>query len=102
MPALLIGRLWHSEDALPGVSPVRITPAGVYDLAALAPTCSALLNLPDAVARIREHGTQRRLGDTAQLIQSTLDGGETFVKSMLERVIEERAGGHADQAEAIR
>ncbi len=118
-PALLIGRLWHGEDAEPGVSPVRVTSEGVYDLAALAPTCSALLNLPDAMTRIRQYGTQRRLGDTAALIRSTLDGGETrflspidlqaikacgvtFAKSMLERVIEERAGGHADQAEAIR
>lgn len=116
---MLIGRLWHSEDALPGVSPVRITSEGVYDLAALAPTCSALLNLPDATARVREHGTGRRLGDTVDLIQSTLDGGETrflspidlqaikacgvtFVKNMLEWVIEERAGGDAGQAEAIR
>lgn len=117
--ALLIGRLWHNEDALPGVNPVQVSPDGVYDLSALAPTCSELMNIPDVVARVREHGKVRRLGDTETLIQSTLDGGDvhflspidlqaikacgvTFVKSMLERVIEERAGGNADQAEAIR
>lgn len=117
--ALLVGRLWHSQDAVPGVSPVRIAADGVYDLGAIAPTCAQLMNLPDAAARIAEHGNGRHLGDTEALIRSTLDGGDerflspidlqavkacgvTFVRSMLERVIEERAGGSAAGADAVR
>lgn len=117
--ALLIGRLWHEEDALPGVSPVWVLPDGIYDLGALAPTCSELMNIPNVATRVREYGMGRRLGDTETLIQATLEGrnvrllspidlqaikacGVTFVKSMLERVIEERAGGDADKADSIR
>ena len=117
--ALLVGRLWHREDAVAGVSPVRVAPDGVYDLSAIAPTCSELMNLPDVVERLQDYGKQRRLGDTAALIEASLAGeevwflspvdlqaikacGVTFVKSMLERVIEERAGGDADQVAAIR
>ncbi len=117
--ALLIGRLWHTQDAVPGVSPVRVCADGVYDLSRVAPTCAQLMNLSNAADRIRDYNTARRLGDTEELIRSTLEGGDTrflspidlqaikacgvtFVKSMLERVIEERAGGNADEADAIR
>ena len=48
--AVLIGRIW-----LPGTGPVlvRMQPDGVYDLSALALTCSELLELPDAAQRVR-------------------------------------------------
>jgi fumarylacetoacetate (FAA) hydrolase family protein len=117
--ATLVGRLWHEEDNIPGVSPVLITPDGVYDLSVIAPTCSELMNSPDLISTIRGQGKTRRLGDTHALIENTLNGGSvrflspidlqaikacgvTFVKSMLERVIEERAGGDSEQAEEIR
>ena len=115
--ATLIGRLWQ-----PGTGPllVRITPDEVFDLSELAVTCSDLLELPDAAARVRAHsGTV--LGSTASLLQQTDQAslavahflapcdlqaikaaGVTFVASMLERVIEEQARGDASRAEAVR
>ena len=115
--ATLIGRLWQ-----PGTGPVlvRITPDEVFDLSELALTCSDLLELPDAAARVRAHsGTV--LGSTASLLQQTDQAslavahflapcdlqaikaaGVTFVASMLERVIEEQARGDASRAEAVR
>ncbi len=117
--ALLIGRLWHSEGTIPGVSPVLVAPDGVYDLSHIAPTCSQLINTPTLVDRIKSQGKVRLLADTETIIAGTMAGndtkflspidlqaikacGVTFVKSMLERVIEERAGGDASQAEDIR
>ena len=115
--ATLIGRLWQ-----PGTGPllVHITPDEVFDLSELAVTCSDLLELPDAAARVRAHsGTV--LGSTASLLQQTDQAslavahflapcdlqaikaaGVTFVASMLERVIEEQARGDASRAEAVR
>lgn len=115
--ATLIGRLW-----LPGTGPVlvRVTPDAVLDLSELALTCSDLLELPDAAARVCAH-SGRVLGSTASLLnqsdQATLEvahflapcdlqaikaAGVTFVASMLERVIEEQARGDASRAEAVR
>ncbi len=115
--ATLIGRLW-----LPGTGPVlvRVTPQGVYDLSALALTCSDLLELDEVASQVQAH-SGARLGDTPSLLQAsdgaTLDtahflapcdlqaikaAGVTFVASMLERVIEEQARGDASQAEAVR
>ncbi len=115
--ATLIGRLW-----LPGTGPVlvRVTPEGVYDLSALALTCSELLERDQVAAQVQAH-TGPRLGDTAALLQATdraqMDAphflapcdlqaikaaGVTFVASMLERVIEEQARGDASKAESVR
>jgi len=101
---------------------VRVTPEGVYDLSALAPTSSDLLELPDAAQAVRAHaGT--RLGDTNAIVhnsdyrqrqphlpwllapcdlQALKAAGVTFVASMLERVIEEQARGDASKAQAVR
>ena len=110
--ALLIGRVW-----VPGTGPVlvRVQPDGVYDLSALALTCSDLLDLPNAAQRVRALAAPR-LADMASVLAAThpdhandhalrllapLDlqaikaAGVTFVASMLERVIEERARGDA-------
>ncbi len=115
--ATLIGRLW-----LPGTGPVlvRVTPEGVYDLSALALTCSELLERDQVAAKVQAH-TGPRLGDTAALLQATdraqtdaahflapcdlqaiKAAGVTFVASMLERVIEEQARGDASKAESVR
>ena len=115
--ATLIARLWQ-----PGQGPVlvRVQPDGVFDLSALAMTCSDLLEMDDAAAQVQAH-TGARLGDTQALLQAS-DGatrevphflapcdlqaikaaGVTFVASMLERVIEEQARGDASKAEAVR
>ena len=115
--ATLIGRLWQPEA---GPVLVRITPDEVFDLSELALTCSDLLELPDAAARVRAHSGPV-LGPTASLLQQSDQAslevahflapcdlqaikaaGVTFVASMLERVIEEQARGDASRAEAVR
>ena len=121
--ALLIGRLWQ-----PGLGPVLVAarPDGLYDLSALAPTCSALLDLPEVAARVRDQlaqGPSAALGTVAELLansdeaqrdaqrpwllapcdlQAVKAAGVTFVASMLERVIEEQARGDASRAESVR
>ena len=121
--AVLIGRLWQ-----PGTGPVLVAarPEGLFDLSPLAPTCSALLEGPDAAARVRAHlasGTAVRLGPAEPVIansdesrrdpaqpwllapcdlQAIKAAGVTFVASMLERVIEEQARGDASKAESVR
>jgi fumarylacetoacetate (FAA) hydrolase family protein len=121
--AVLIGRIWQ-----PGIGPVLVaaTPDGLYDLSPLAPTCSALLEVADAAARVRAHlasGQASQLGSAQTVIansdescrdparpwllapcdlQAVKASGVTFVASMLERVIEEQARGDASKAEAVR
>jgi fumarylacetoacetate (FAA) hydrolase family protein len=121
--ALLIGRIWQ-----PGTGPVLVaaTPEGLWDLSALAPTSSALLELPEAAARVRAHlasGQAQPLGSAEAVIansdestrnstqpwllapcdlQAVKASGVTFVASMLERVIEEQARGDAGKAESVR
>lgn len=121
--ALLIGRVWQ-----PGTGPMLVaaTPDGLKDLSQLAPTSSALLELPDVARRVRAHlseGQAANLGsaeaviansdeahrDTGQPwllapcdLQAVKASGVTFVASMLERVIEEQARGDASKAEAVR
>ena len=117
--AVLIARIW-----VPGRGPVlvRVRPDGVDDLSALALTSSELLALPDVAQRVRDLAAPR-LCDTATVLAATHPdhandhpmrllapcdlqaikaAGVTFVASMLERVIEERARGDATQAEAAR
>ncbi len=117
--ATLVGRLW-----IEGTGPVlvQVCPDGVYDLGAVAPTMSDLLERPDAAAAVRKNqGT--RLGDTAVILKNSAHDerkralpwflapndlqaikatGVTFVNSVLERVIEEQARGDADKAESVR
>ena len=121
--ALLIGRIWQ-----PGCGPVLVAVAaqGLWDLSALAPTSSALLELPDVADLVRAHlssGQAQRLASADEVIansdeasrdtarpwllapcdlQAVKASGVTFVASMLERVIEEQARGDASKAEAVR
>jgi fumarylacetoacetate (FAA) hydrolase family protein len=121
--ALLIARVWQ-----PGTGPtlVAVTESTVHDLSTLAPTCSELLDLPDAAARVRQclaDGRAKPLASTPAVLnnsdaanrdhqapwfmapcdlQAIKAAGVTFVASMLERVIEEQARGDASRAEAVR
>lgn len=121
----LIGRVWVPASltgSVAGPSPVLLTADGVYDLSRIAPTSADLCN----------SGFSRAAVDTSQLqnlgsygaiaantfaaekqpdvpyflspidIQSIKACGVTFMVSMLERVIEERAGGDASRAEHVR
>ncbi|MBC7729474.1 MAG: fumarylacetoacetate hydrolase family protein [Microbacteriaceae bacterium] len=117
--AVLIGRVWQ-EDVGPTLVQVRAD--GVFDLSNLAATCSQLLEHDDPAAAVRAHGGTR-IADTAAVLansawdarrtalpwllapcdlQAIKGAGVTFVSSMLERVIEEQARGHAGKAEAVR
>ena len=117
--ATLVGRVWVEGQ---GAVLVRVTPEGVYDLSAAAPTMSDLLEQADPVAAVRAcQGA--RLGDTAAILKNSAQDarsgalpwfmapcdlqalkatGVTFVNSVLERVIEEQARGDAAKAESVR
>jgi len=116
---LLIGRVF-----LPGSGAVlvRVQSDAVYDLSPLAPTCTELLELPDAAAAVRGF-SGKRIASTDEVLrnsawnahdparpwflapcdlQAIKASGVTFVESLLERVIEEQARGDASRAEAVR
>jgi fumarylacetoacetate (FAA) hydrolase family protein len=117
--ATLVGRVWMPSQ---GAVLVRVDPDGIHDLSELAPTSSALMELPDPAAAVRAH-RGRRLAATAEVLanssadarvdetpwllapcdlQAIKASGVTFVASMLERVIEEQARGNPALAEAVR
>jgi fumarylacetoacetate (FAA) hydrolase family protein len=119
--ALLIGRVW-----VEGTGPVLalIKPEGVFDLSAVAATASQLLELPGVAKAVRAAAPSLpRLAGTAEVLansaadaqkpalpwllapcdlQALKASGVTFVESMLERVIEEQAGGDASKADDVR
>jgi fumarylacetoacetate (FAA) hydrolase family protein len=117
--ATLVGRVWIEGQ---GPVLVRADHQSLYDLSSLAPTCSALLELPDPAAAVRNHPAPRiaavadvianssadaRVDETPWLLapcdlQAVKASGVTFVASMLERVIEEQARGNPALAESVR
>ena len=121
----LIGRVWTPAaltGSVAGPSPALLTEEGVYDLSAIAPTCGDLLN-DDFKISDADVSSLPRLGSYDEIMANTMasernDGlphflspidiqsikacGVTFMVSMLERVIEERAGGDASKAESVR
>ncbi|WP_394179802.1 fumarylacetoacetate hydrolase family protein [Yoonia maritima] len=115
-----IGRVWR-----PGIGPsvVMVKVGAVLDItSAQFPTVSALLdtdNLPATLASLTgepigdltelEAGSRKQEGRTEALhllapcdLQAIKAAGVTFARSMIERVIEERAAGDLNHAEAIR
>ena len=117
--ATLVGRVWIAGQ---GPVLVRADHEAVYDLSQLAPTSSALMELPDPAAAVRAHaapriasideviansGADTRVDDRPWLLapcdlQAVKASGVTFVASMLERVIEEQARGNPALAESVR
>lgn len=117
--ATLVGRVWIEGQ---GAVLVRVDGDQLVDLSRLAPTCSALLERPDAAAAARAHrgapvaslaeviansGADARVDETPWLLapcdlQAVKASGVTFVASMLERVIEEQARGNPALAETVR
>ncbi|GAB7191467.1 fumarylacetoacetate hydrolase family protein [Kineococcus sp. NUM-3379] len=115
--ATLVGRV---SD--PGVGPCVVAVRGeeVVDLTGVAPTVSQLLERPDAVevARSAPGGRRWPLADLLAAspvrdpgrphllapvdLQVLKAAGVTFVRSMLERVVEERAAGDAARAGQVR
>jgi fumarylacetoacetate (FAA) hydrolase family protein len=116
----LVGRVWRPELAGPSVVAVRED--GVYDVTSTFPTVRDLCETADPAASLRA-ATGPRVGELAALLANTppdsrdparpwllspVDlqvvkaAGVTFAVSMLERVIEERTGGDAAGAAAVR
>ena len=118
--ATLVGRAWLPEAEGPAL--VRVAPDGVFDLSRVAPTASALFELPDPVDAIRRTppapigsledvlaNSAADANDPAAPhflapcdLQAIKASGVTFVSSLLERVIEEQARGDPAKAEAVR
>lgn len=116
--ATLIGRVW--DPAVSGPSPVLVTGDAVYDLSRSFATVSDLMLAEDPAQAARDvRGAV--LGHPADILAATLDAdadavrflspvdlqavkaaGVTFAVSMLERVIEERARGNAEEADRVR
>ncbi|MFN2237589.1 MAG: fumarylacetoacetate hydrolase family protein [Anaerolineales bacterium] len=121
----LVGRAWIPATltgTVAGPSPVLLTSDGVYDLSKIAPTTAALLTNRFSRAGL-DHRDVPRIGSYDEIMANSLsaqrDGeipyflspidlqsikacGVTFMVSMLERIIEERAGGDAAKAEIVR
>ena len=118
--ATLVGRAW--VPAVDGPSVVKVTPDGVFDITAAAPTVSDLCNSENPLARVRG-AKGPRLGSIEELLANSEAGsidpkkphllapvdlqavkacGVTFVTSMLERLVEEQAKGDPSKGDAIR
>jgi len=117
--ALLVGRVWRADVNGPSVVVVRN--GEVFDITALAPTVSDLLEREDLVAFARSAAGES-LGRVEALIETALKNeestaprllapadvqaikacGVTFAVSLLERVIEEQAGGNPAKADELR
>lgn len=123
--AMLIGRVWRPEKQ--GPSPVVVWDDTVYDISSVYPTISHLTETDDPTAAltsllvridkmdclgpieaILENSLEAKRDDEKPWLLAPVDlhavkaAGVTFAKSMLERVIEERAGGDAKAAASIR
>ncbi|MFD0313088.1 fumarylacetoacetate hydrolase family protein [Streptomyces flavalbus] len=116
--ALLVARVHEPEWDGPCVAAVR--GERVVDLTAVAPTVSDLLERDDAATVVRE-AVGGRVWSLAELLDAGATGrrdlprllapvdlqvikaaGVTFARSLLERVIEERAGGDPGRAAEVR
>ena len=117
----LVARVWR-PGALAGPAVVLLRPDGVFDLSRHFPTMSTLMETEDPAQAVRAV-----LGEHLCSVQALLDNsraeardeavpwllapcdlqvvkaaGVTFATSMIERVIEEQAGGDASQAQSVR
>src|SRR6185437_14548580 len=105
---VLVGRVWLDD----GPHVVAAREDGLFDLSALAPTMSDLIDLPGAAVQVRSHAGPRLMSLDQALANEALlapcdlaaikAAGVTFADSLVERVIEERAKGDPRAAEALR
>jgi fumarylacetoacetate (FAA) hydrolase family protein len=117
----LVGRVWDPSQQ--GPSPVVVREDGVFDLSGVEPTLSEILNLEQPASLLSGLSQLPRLGDVQAILENSDYGrrdaskpwflapcdlqvvkasGVTFIASLLERVIEERALGDVARAEALR
>ncbi len=121
--ALLVGRLW-CDGAQPGPAVVAVRDRRLHDLTARFPTMTDILREPAPAPAVRQAlADAPPLADLAAVtaamapmtlpppatrllapvdLQAVKACGVTFVRSMLERVIEERAKGDPAAAEVLR
>lgn len=107
----LVGRV-QIDRPLPGPRTCILRGGSLHDLSALAPTLSDLFDLPHAAAAAAahegeqlctlEHAMRQHLLLAPCDLQSIKATGVTFAGSLIERVIEERAGGDAHAAAELR
>ncbi|BAH48749.1 fumarylacetoacetate hydrolase family protein [Rhodococcus opacus] len=116
--ATLVGRV--HDDAIGGPCIVTLRSGAVVDITDAFPTMTDLLESPDPVKAVRS-AVGTRSWPIADVLASSLTArttapyllapvdlsvlkaaGVTFATSLLERLIEERAGGDPEQADAIR
>ncbi|HEY2000401.1 fumarylacetoacetate hydrolase family protein [Paraburkholderia sp.] len=118
--AVLIGRVWRTAP-VEGPCVVAVRGGQVFDITATVPTTADLFDRDDALAIARDapgealgpvaalvdasfapaHQTGRRLLAPCD-VQAIKACGVTFAVSLLERVIEEQAGGDAAKALDVR
>ncbi len=116
----LAGRVWRAD--VEGPSVVSVRPDGVFDVSAEFPTMRDLCEQPspaEALRRARgprlgpiseilaQTPRERRAGGRPYLLapidlQAIKAAGVTFARSLLERVIEERAHGDPERAQTTR
>ena len=120
LAATLVGRAWVPGQ-VPGPSPIVLRADGVFDLSTRFATLSQLLELDSPVQALLEtpgtfigsveallanSGAHRDPSQPYLLppidLQVIKAAGVTFAASMIERVIEEKAGGDAAKAESVR
>ena len=122
--ATLIGRIWqlNRNPALSGPSVVTIKDGKIYDLTRHVSTCSELMAAPDRLDIIRKALSYHPLCSLESVVNNSIGNpdpdlpyllspidlqcikaaGVTFANSLIERIIEERAGGDSSQAKKIR
>jgi fumarylacetoacetate (FAA) hydrolase family protein len=119
--ALLVGRVWRKTEQHEGPCVVVVRGGEVFDITATVPTTADLFERDDA-AQLARSAPGVPLGPVAQLIAANLAGasapavrllapcdvqaikacGVTFAVSLIERVIEEQAGGDPAKAKEVR
>ncbi|SIT46709.1 conserved hypothetical protein [Paraburkholderia piptadeniae] len=120
--ALLVGRVWRKAGAHEGPSVVLVRNGEVLDITASVPTTADLFDLEDIVQFARTVKGEP-LGSVDKLIEANLPHGKeepalrllapndvqaikacgvTFAVSLIERVIEEQAGGDPAKAQDVR
>jgi fumarylacetoacetate (FAA) hydrolase family protein len=119
----LIARVWDPAEDGPCVA-ILAEDGGVRDISRAAPTVAALLAEPDPLALAhRASARGRRLGSVEEVLANSVAAGRdpkrpwflapidlqavkaagvTFVKSLLERVVEEQARGEPGRADEVR
>lgn len=118
--AILVGRVWDPRAG--GPSPVVVRDGVVHDVSAAFATVSELCEHPDPIAELAaappsplgtvEEVVANARPDTRDTgrpwllspidLQAVKAAGVTFAASLMERVIEERAGGDPSAASAVR